>query len=306
MFPSPPTESLEMALSDNAPTGPQPPVHLSLAAGLRAITTMGWPVLLAVAILTVIVGGALAAPLVAPHDPGHLNPAARLKPPSAEHWFGTDRLGRDVFSRVIYGARTSLFVGVLVAFVSLSLGLVIGILAGYLRAVDAIVMRIMDGIMAIPNVVLAVALVAITGANLTTVLIALIVPEFPRVVRLVRGVILNLRSEPYVEAAISLGTPLPKLLWRHIIPNTTAPLIVQGSFILASAILSEAALSFLGVGLPPEVPSWGNIMSEGRTYFQFLPGLIFFPGVFLALTVLSINLIGDALRDTLDPKLAKR
>ncbi len=294
-----------MAMSEDTSIAPPPPGRFSFAASAGAVRDLGWPVIVAILVLVAIVGAALAAPLIA-SDPGFLNPAARLKPPSAEHWFGTDRLGRDVFSRVVYGARTSLIVGVLVAVISLAIGLVIGVVAGYLRIVDAIVMRVMDGIMSIPNVVLAVALVAITGANLMTVLIALIVPEFPRVVRLVRGVILNLRTEPYVEAAISLGTPLPKLLWRHMIPNTTAPLIVQGSFILASAILSEAALSFLGVGLPPEVPSWGNIMSEGRTYFQFLPGLIFFPGVFLALTVLSINLIGDALRDALDPKLAKR
>ncbi|WP_108662798.1 ABC transporter permease [Acuticoccus kandeliae] len=292
-------------MSEDTSIAPPPPGRFSFAASAGAVRDLGWPVIVAILVLVAIVGAALAAPLIA-SDPGFLNPAARLKPPSAEHWFGTDRLGRDVFSRVVYGARTSLIVGVLVAVISLAIGLVIGVVAGYLRIVDAIVMRVMDGIMSIPNVVLAVALVAITGANLMTVLIALIVPEFPRVVRLVRGVILNLRTEPYVEAAISLGTPLPKLLWRHMIPNTTAPLIVQGSFILASAILSEAALSFLGVGLPPEVPSWGNIMSEGRTYFQFLPGLIFFPGVFLALTVLSINLIGDALRDALDPKLAKR
>lgn len=295
-----------MAVSGESQVAPGPPRRFSVAASIGAVRALGWPVVIALGIITFILVAALAAPLIAPYDPGHLDPAARLQPPSGEHWFGTDKLGRDAFSRVIYGARTSLLVGALVAAISLAIGLFIGVVAGYLRVVDAIVMRIMDAIMSIPNIVLAVALVAITGASLTTVLIALIVPEFPRVVRLVRGVILNLRTEPYVEAAVSLGTPLPKLLWRHMIPNTVAPLIVQGSFILASAILSEAALSFLGVGLPPEVPSWGNIMSEGRTYFQFLPGLIFFPGVFLALTVLSINLVGDALRDALDPKLVKR
>jgi peptide/nickel transport system permease protein len=186
---------------------------------------------------------------------------------------------------------------------SIMFGLAIGVIAGYYRIADLIVMRIMDGVMAIPSIVLAVALVAISGA---TVLVAIAVPEIPRVVRLVRGVILSLRSEPYVEAAISLGTPPLLLLIRHMIPNTVAPLIVQSSFVLASAILTEAALSFLGVGLPPEIPSWGNIMSEGRKYFQLYPGLIFIPGVFLAVTVLSVNLIGDALRDVLDPKMAKR
>ena len=268
--------------------------------------TRSWPVAAALVVLAMTILTALAAPLISPMDPTRINPMARLGPPSAEFWLGTDPLGRDVFSRVIWGARTSLVVGIAAALASVALGLAIGVIAGYFRLADMIIMRIMDGIMSVPSIVLAVALVAVSGSNLFTVLVAIIVPEFPRVVRLVRGVILNSRTEPYVEAAISLGTPLPKLLWRHMIPNTVAPLIVQGSFILASAILTEAALSFLGVGLPSEVPSWGNIMSEGRTYFQILPGLIFFPGVFLALTVLSINLIGDALRDALDPKLVGR
>lgn len=265
-----------------------------------------WPVLLSIFVLIVLVLMALLAPVLGTVDPSHINPMARLKGPTAEHWFGTDPLGRDIYSRVLYGARTSLVIGTIAAAASLVLGLAIGVVAGYFRMADMIVMRIMDGIMSVPSIVLAVALVAVAGSNMGTVLVAIIVPEFPRVVRLVRGVILNLRNEPFVEAAVSLGTPLPRLLWRHMIPNTVAPLIIQGSFILASAILTEAALSFLGVGLPPNVPSWGNIMSEGRSYFQLLPGMIFFPGVVLALTVLSINLIGDALRDALDPKLGKR
>ena len=265
-----------------------------------------WPVTLSIVVLALLILMAIFAPFLGTVDPGHINPIARMKGPTAEHWFGTDPLGRDVYSRVLYGARTSLLIGVVAAAASLVLGLAIGVVAGYFRFADMIIMRIMDGIMSVPSIVLAVALVAVSGSNMGTVLVAIIVPEFPRVVRLVRGVILNLRSEPFVEAAISLGTPLPQLLWRHMIPNTTAPLIIQGSFILASAILTEAALSFLGVGLPPDVPSWGNIMSEGRTYFQLLPGMIFFPGIVLALTVLSINLIGDALRDALDPKLGVR
>ena len=239
-------------------------------------------------------------------DPIFINSVNRLKPPSADLWFGADTMGRDVFARVVYGARTSLTVGVAAAFCSLGLGLLLGLVAGYFPLIDGILMRIMDGIMSIPSIVLAVALVAITGANLGTVLLAIVLPEFPRVVRLVRGVILGLRNEAYVEAAVSLATPTWRILLRHMLPNTLAPLIVQGSFILASAILTEAVMSFLGVGLPPEVPSWGNVIAEGRTYFQIRPGLIFFPGVFLALTVLAINLIGDALRDALDPKLARR
>jgi peptide/nickel transport system permease protein len=264
------------------------------------------PIAIASLILSAIVFIAVAAPLLTSTDPILIHPLERLRPGSLQHWFGTDALGRDVYARVIYGARTSLIVGTFAATASIAFGLAIGVVAGYFRIADLIIMRVMDGVMAIPSIVLAVALVAISGASLTTVLVAIAVPEIPRVVRLVRGVILNLRSEPYVEAAISLGTPAHLLLIRHMIPNTVAPLIVQSSFVLASAILTEAALSFLGVGLPPEIPSWGNIMSEGRKYFQLYPGLIFIPGVFLAVTVLSVNLIGDALRDVLDPKMAKR
>jgi peptide/nickel transport system permease protein len=264
------------------------------------------PIAIASLILLAITFIAVAAPLLATTDPILIHPLERLRPGSLQHWFGTDALGRDVYARVIFGARTSLIVGTFAAATSIMFGLAIGVIAGYYRLADLIVMRIMDGVMAIPSIVLAVALVAISGASLMTVLVAIAVPEIPRVVRLVRGVILSLRSEPYVEAAISLGTPPHLLLIRHMIPNTVAPLIVQSSFVLASAILTEAALSFLGVGLPPEIPSWGNIMSEGRKYFQLYPGLIFIPGLFLAVTVLSVNLIGDALRDVLDPKMAKR
>lgn len=259
----------------------------------------------AVAFLVLVALAAMFAPLITNADPIRINALSRLKPPSAEFWFGTDPMGRDIFARVLYGARTSLVVGVSAAAISLALGLTIGLVAGYFSFLDGVIMRIMDGIMSIPSIVLAVALVAITGANLGTVLLAIILPEFPRVVRLVRGVILGLRNEAYVEAAISLATPTWRILFRHMLPNTLAPLIVQGSFILASAIMTEAVLSFLGVGLPPEVPSWGNVIAEGRTYFQILPGLVLFPGVFLALTVLGINLIGDALRDAFDPKLIR-
>jgi peptide/nickel transport system permease protein len=260
----------------------------------------------AVGVLVLVALAALFAPLLTSANPILINAVNRLKPPSAEFWFGADTMGRDVFARVVYGARTSLIVGLSAATVSLLLGLLLGLVAGYFRWVDAVLMRVMDGIMSIPSIVFAVALVAITGANLFTVLLAIILPEFPRVVRLVRGIILGLRNEAYVDAAISLATPTWRILLQHMLPNTLAPLIVQGSFILASAILTEAVMSFLGVGLPPEVPSWGNIIAEGRTYFQIRPGLIFFPGTLLALTVLAINLIGDALRDALDPKLMRR
>ena len=291
------TQSLESIVPEPAAEGPW--------NGLFRAVTNG-PIAIASLMLLAIVFIAVAAPLLATTDPLLIHPLERLRPGSLQHWFGTDALGRDVYARVVYGARTSLIVGTFAAAASITFGLAIGVVAGYFRMADLIIMRVMDGVMAIPSIVLAVALVAISGASLTTVLVAIAVPEIPRVVRLVRGVVLNLRGEPYVEAAISLGTPAPLLLVRHMIPNTMAPLIVQSSFVLASAILTEAALSFLGVGLPPEIPSWGNIMSEGRKYFQLYPGLIFIPGIFLAVTVLSVNLIGDALRDVLDPKMAKR
>ncbi|MGY8709395.1 ABC transporter permease [Bradyrhizobium sp. 18BD] len=258
------------------------------------------------AFLACLVLVAILAPLLTSADPILINAVNRLKPPSAQFWFGADTMGRDLFARVVYGARTSLVVGVVAAGASLLLGLVIGLVCGYFPIVDSVLMRVMDGIMSIPSIVFAVALVAITGANLVTVLLAIVLPEFPRVVRLVRGLILSLRNEAYVEAAVSLATPAWRILLGHMLPNTLAPLIVQGSFILASAILTEAVMSFLGVGLPPEVPSWGNIIADGRSYFQLRPGLVFFPGIPLALTVLAINLIGDALRDALDPKLARR
>ena len=239
-------------------------------------------------------------------DPVALNPIMRLKPPSGEVLFGSDYLGRDVFARVIYGARISLVVGIAVALVAVAIGLFLGLVAGYLRTFDAIIMRVMDGLMAIPAILLAIALISLSGATLTTVVIAIVIPEIPRVVRLVRAVVLTVREEPYVEAAIAAGTRLPLILSRHILPNTIAPLIVQATYVCASAMLTEAILGFLGAGIPPEIPSWGNIMSEGRTYFQISPWIIFFPGVALALTVLAVNIVGDGLRDTLDPRIARK
>lgn len=264
------------------------------------------PVMVALVLLGVIVFVALFAPYLGTVDPNAINPGGRLAQPSAEHWFGSDAFGRDIYSRMLHGARTSLIAGLGAAAISISVGLLFGLLAGYLRAADAIIMRVMDGLMAIPGILLAIALVSLSGASLLTVLVAITIPEIPRVVRLVRSVILSVRSEPYVEAAISLGTPVPVILWRHMVPNTVAPLIVQGTYIFASAILTEAILSFLGAGLGTESSSWGNIMSEGRMYFQLRPGLILFPGILLSLTVLSVNLLGDAMRDALDPRMARK
>ena len=264
------------------------------------------PVLVALIALIIVVLIALLAPFLGTTDPLAIAPGERLRRMSSAHLLGTDAFGRDVYSRVFYGARISLLVGIFVALVSVAIGLLIGLVAGYFRVLDSIIMRVMDGLMAIPGILLAIALVTVSGASLRTVVIAITVPEIPRVVRLVRSVVLTLRIEPYVEAAIALGTHVPSLLLRHIVPNTVAPLIVQGTFIFASAMLTESAMSFLGVGLPPEIPSWGNIMAEGRTYFQLMPGLILYAGLLLALTVLSVNMLGDALRDALDPRMARK
>jgi peptide/nickel transport system permease protein len=257
-------------------------------------------------VLTIISVAALLAPWLAPHDPGLLDPLMRLKPASESFPLGNDAYGRDLLSRVLYGARISLTVGIGTALCSVVLGLAIGLVSGFIKWLDSIVMRVVDGLMAMPNVLLAITIVTLFGSSLTTVVFAITVPEIPRVIRLVRAVVLTVREEPYVEAAVSLGSSLSRILWRHLMPNTFAPLIVQGSFVCASAILTEAVLSFLGTGINPVTPSWGNIMADGRAYFRLRPELIFWPGICLSLTILSINVLGDALRDKLDPRLAKR
>ncbi len=270
-----------------------------------------WTVRLAGGVLALLVLVAVAAPLLGTVDPTLFDPASRDLLPGAvgevmtadgdlvKHtfWMGSDSLGRDIYSRVLYGARVSLLVGVLCAALSLAVGLIAGLAAGYFRWVDMPVMRLMDGIMAVPGILVAIALVAIWKGSLLTVIVAVAVPEIPRVTRLVRSLVLSLREEPYVEAAISLGTRPLGIIVRHLLPNTAAPLIVLGTYICASAMLS-----FLGVGLPPELPTWGNIMAEGRAQFQQFPHNVLFAGVFLALTVLAVNILGDGLRDTLDPK----
>jgi peptide/nickel transport system permease protein len=256
-------------------------------------------------ILALVAATSAAAPLFA-GDPVGMVPARRLLPPSAEHWLGTDHLGRDIFARTVYGARVSLLVGLAVALFSIALGLVVGLLAGYIRKVDAVVMRLMDGLMSIPAILLAIALVALTRASVATVIVAITIPEIPRVVRLVRSVVLGVRDAPFVEAAIAGGTPTWKILLRHILPSTVSPLIVQATYICASAILIEAALSFLGAGTPPDIPTWGNMIAQSRLFLSRAPWTIFAPGIALAVVVLAVNLLGDGLRDRLDPRLARR
>ena len=258
------------------------------------------------AILIAMVAIAIAAPWLGTVDPLAVFPSKRLHPPSAESWLGTDMLGRDVYSRVVYGARVSLIVGLAVAALSTLLGLAIGLVTGYVRRLDAVVMRVMDGLMSIPSVLLAIALMALTKASIGNVIVAITLAEMPRVVRLVRSLVLSLREQPYVEAAIAAGTTLPRILVRHILPNIVAPLLVQGTYVCGSAMITEAILSFIGAGTPPNIPSWGNIMAEGRSLIQIASYLIVFPGICLSLTVLAVNLLGDGMRDALDPRLARR
>ncbi|WP_147112951.1 ABC transporter permease [Tateyamaria sp. syn59] len=257
-------------------------------------------------ILVLVVLSAIFAAWIVPHDPVRLTPSQRLKPPSETYWLGTDAFGRDLFSRIVYGGQISLVVGVAAAIVAVVAGLMLGLLAGYIRWIDAVLMRMVDGLMAIPSILLAIAIVSLWGASLWTVLVAITIPEVPRVVRLVRSLVLSAREEPYVEAAIAAGSPTFLIMRRHLVPNTVAPLIIQGTYICASAILTEAILSFLGAGINPETPSWGNIMAEGRIYFQINPGIVLWPGLVVSVVILSINLLGDAVRDALDPRMAKR
>ena len=256
-------------------------------------------------ILVFMVTVAVIAPWIS-GDPVTMKPADRLQSPSDAHWFGTDHLGRDVWSRVAYGSRVSLLVGFSVATVSMVIGLAIGLAAGFIKSVETIVMRFMDGLMAIPAILLAIALVSLTKASVLIVIIAIVIPEIPRVVRLVRSVVLSVREQPFVEAAVASGTRLPKILIRHILPATVPPLIVQATYVSASAILIEAALSFLGAGTPPEIPTWGNMIASSRVYLSRAPWTVFCPGLALALVVLAVNLVGDGLRDRLDPRLARR
>jgi peptide/nickel transport system permease protein len=263
---------------------------------------------------TIAVGGALVilllliavfAPWLGTVDPTALAPARRMRPPSAAHWFGTDMLGRDLYSRVIYGTRVSLTVGFSVAACASLIGLSIGLVCGFVRWIDAILMRVMDGLMSIPPILLAVALMALTRGSVGNVVVAITIAEIPRVSRVVRSVVLSLREQPYVDAAVAAGTRTPAIILRHILPNTLAPMTVQATYICASAMIVEAILSFIGAGTPPITPSWGNIMAEARALWQAKPFIVFFPAAFLSVTVLAVNLLGDGLRDALDPRMAR-
>lgn len=292
---------------------------MSLAATTSLASTADAPTIAARSFMrrnpTIVAGGLLLALLVsiaifAPYlgaiDPQALSPLRRLKVPSEANWFGTDHLGRDLYSRVLYGGRISLLVGCAVSALSVGIGLLAGLLTGFVRAIDVVLMRIVEAVMAIPAILLAIALIALGGASVGNVIIALTIAEIPRVTRLVRSVVLTLREQPFVESAIAVGTPLPLILLRHILPNAMAPLIVQGTFVCGSAIIAESILSFIGAGTPPTIPTWGNIIADGRNFFQLYPHMVFFPAIFLSLTVLAINMLGDGLRDLLDPRLSRQ
>ena len=258
-------------------------------------------------LMILIILMAIFAPLLATHDPSALNPALRVRSPSAEALFGTDMLGRDIYSRTVYGARVSLVVGIGVAICASVVGLAIGLVSGFVRWVDSVVMRIMDGMMSIPAILLAIALMTLLrGGSIFSVIFAITVAEIPRVARLARSAVLSVREQPYVEAGVACGTSTPVIIWRHIMPNTFAPLTVQATYICASAMIAEAILSFIGAGTPTTIPSWGNIMAEGRALWQVKPNVVFFPALFLSITILAVNLLGDGLRDAIDPRLSKQ
>ena len=257
-------------------------------------------------ILAILMIVAIAAPLLGTVDPAALSPARRNRAPSELYWFGTDQLGRDIYSRVIYGTRVSLAVGLSVAVLSAAAGIIVGVIAGYIRWTDGIIMRMMDGLMSIPPILLAIALMTLTRGSLGNVILAITISEIPRVARVVRGALLSLREQPFVLAAVATGVRVPRIMLRHILPNIMAPVIIQATYICGAAMLTEAILSFIGAGLPPTIPSWGNIMAEGRALWQVKPYMIAFPAIFLSIAILAVNLVGDGLRDALDPRLRER
>lgn len=296
---------MSRAVAAPAPDRPDLFEHRPRRSGLSGFVLRHPAIAIGAALLVLLALMAVLAPWLWTADPTAISPVHRTRSPSANFWFGTDQMGRDVYSRVIYGARVSLIVGFSVALLASLGGLIIGLVSGYIRLADSVIMRMMDGMMSIPPILLAVALMALYGSSVVNVIFAITVAEIPRVARLVRGVVLSLREEPFVQGAIAAGTRTPMIVIRHILPNTLAPLTVQASYICASAMILESILSFIGAGSPPTVPSWGNIMAEGRALWQVKPHIVFFPALFLSITVLAVNLLGDGLRDWLDPKMQK-
>ena len=287
----------------SAPVTPAPAAApRSLRAAFRGRPTLS----IGCALLALIALAGIFAPWLTAWDPTAISPTTRAQPPSSEHWFGTDMLGRDVFARALYGARISLIVGFGVAAVSTAVGVLLGLLAGFVRWLDPVIMRVMDALMAIPTILIAIALIAVSSASVGMVIVAIALAEMPRLVRLVRASVLTLREQPYVEVAVATGASPARVIWRHLLPNATAPIIVQITYQIGVAILMEAGLSFLGVGIPPIIPSWGNMMSEGRALWLVKPYLVLFPALWLTVTILAVNMIGDGLRDLLDPRMKER
>jgi len=268
---------------------------------LRRPTSMA-----AVLVLVVIVVATLGASWISRTDPLAINAMQRLHAPSGPYLFGTDMMGRDVFARTLYGGRISLAIGICVALITTLIGLVVGLIAGFVRWTDVILMRVVDGLQAIPAILLAIAIAAIMGSGIFSVVLAITIAESPLVVRLVRGMVLTIREEPYIEAARSMAVPTWQIMLRHVVPNLAGALIVQATYICGVSILFEAYLSFLGAGISPETPSWGNIMAEGRNVALLAPWVVIAPGICVALVVLAFNELGDGLQDYLDPRIRSR
>jgi peptide/nickel transport system permease protein len=279
-------------------------VSMPFASSLRRL--FGNRAMLAGAIiLVVVIAAALLAPWVAPYAPNKLSIVNKLKPPSMANFFGTDEFGRDIFSRAIFAGRISLMVSLGVVAISTVLGVILGVAAGFFRKLDAPISRLLDAMMSFPDILLAIALVAALGPSLTTVILALGITYAPRLARIIRGSTLVLRELPYIEAAVAMGLPTWQILLRHVLLNLASPILVQATFVFASAMLAEASLSFLGVGVSTDMPTWGTMLASGREYMNNAPWLMVFPGLAIVFSVLSLQLLGDGLRDLVDPRLAK-
>ena len=270
------------------------------------IKNMNGRILIGSVMLIVVILMAIFAPLLATHSPLTINVIDRIQPPSPDHWFGTDEHGRDIYSRVIYGSRVSVLVGMSVVVTTTILGTVIGLVSGFYKRLDSVFMRIMDAFQSFPAILLAIAIMAALGASARNVIIALTVTYTPRTARVVRGKVLGIREETYIESARAVGLGDIRIMARYVLPNTLAPLIVQATFILALAIIAEAGLSFVGAGTPPPSPSWGNILADGRAFMRQAQWMTLFPGLFIMFSVLGLNILGDGLRDVMDPRMKDR